>query len=67
MLYEIGDVNGDGHVTIADVSALIDLLLSGSATMMKHAQVERPASTLMPAIPFDKELVLEMPQRRLSH
>ena len=64
---DAADVNGDGHVTIADVSALIDLLLSGSASMMKHAQVERPASTLMPAIPFDKELVLEMPQRRLSH
>ena len=23
------DVNGDGHITIADVTALIDLLLSG--------------------------------------
>jgi len=25
-----GDVNGDGQVSIADVSALIDLLLSGN-------------------------------------
>ena len=28
--FVVGDVNGDGHVTISDVTALIDLLLSGS-------------------------------------
>lgn len=28
--YLRGDVNGDGQVSIADVSALIDLLLSGN-------------------------------------
>ncbi len=30
--YEAGDVNGDGRVTIADVSVLISSLLSGEAT-----------------------------------
>ena len=29
--YRIGDVNGDGEVSIADVTALIDILLSGNA------------------------------------
>ena len=29
--YIIGDVNGDGEVSIGDVSALIDLLLGGGA------------------------------------
>ena len=28
-----GDVNGDGEVNIADVNAVIDMILSGSATM----------------------------------
>ncbi len=27
--YQVGDVNGDGRVTIADVTALIDILLAG--------------------------------------
>jgi len=48
------------------VSALIDLLLSGSASITSPA----PAIVNGPGIPplRDKELVLEMPQRhRLSH
>jgi hypothetical protein len=28
--FKLGDVNKDGNVTIADVSALIDILLEGS-------------------------------------
>jgi len=36
-----GDVNGDGEVNIADVNALIDIILGGeaSATMMERADV----------------------------
>lgn len=32
----VGDVDGDGNVNIADVTALIDLLLSGGATVTDH-------------------------------
>ena len=34
-----GDVNGDGQVSIADVSALIDLLLGGSTISNPAADV----------------------------
>ena len=31
-----GDVDGNGHVTITDVTALIDLLLSGNTSLADH-------------------------------
>lgn len=37
--YKLGDVNGDGEVSIADVSALIDYLLSGYEIDMLAADV----------------------------
>ena len=33
MGYICGDVNGDGHITISDVTAMIDYLLSGSSVI----------------------------------
>lgn len=36
-----GDVDGDGSITISDVTALIDLLLSGDATSNNVADVNR--------------------------
>ena len=35
--YILGDVNGDGHVTIADVTTLIDYLLNGSGDINLQA------------------------------
>ena len=37
--YVPGDANGDGHVTIADVTAMISLLMSGSAVDNPAADV----------------------------
>ena len=41
--YPVGDVNGDGEVNIADVNALIDIILGGSADhdTMQRADVNR--------------------------
>ena len=43
----IGDVNGDGHVTISDVTALINYLLSGDGTNVnvKAADVNQDGNT----------------------
>lgn len=37
----VGDVNGDGHVTISDVSALIDYLLGSGITISEGADVNQ--------------------------
>ena len=37
--FPIGDVNHDGHVTIADVTALIDYLLSDSSAAPAEGDV----------------------------
>ena len=34
--FTLGDVNGDGYVTVADVTALISLVLSGNASAAAH-------------------------------
>lgn len=39
-----GDANGDGFVTIADVTTLIDYLLSGSEINMENADVDNSGS-----------------------
>ena len=39
-----GDVNGDGNVSIADVSVLIDLLLSGSSITNPAADVNQDSN-----------------------
>ena len=38
--YELGDVNDDGSVTISDVTALIDFLLSGDASGINQAAAD---------------------------
>ena len=35
-----GDVNGDGNVTVADVTALINLVLSGNASAAAHSAAD---------------------------
>ena len=40
MLPRPGDVNADGHITIADVTDLIDILLSGSAAYSANADAD---------------------------
>lgn len=40
----VGDVNGDGHVTISDVSTLIDYLLGSGITVSEGADVNQDGS-----------------------
>ena|GEM_PF-81484 len=40
MMPRPGDVNADGHITIADVTDLIDILLSGSAAYSANADAD---------------------------
>ncbi len=42
--FMLGDVNGDGNVSIADVSVLIDLLLSGSSITNPAADVNQDSN-----------------------
>ena len=44
---EPGDVNGDGAVNIADVTALIDYLLSGDAELIDEAAADVNGDTLI--------------------
>ena len=37
VVYRPGDVDGDGNVSIADVSALVDLVLSGEPSPVEEA------------------------------
>ena len=68
-----GDVNDDGNVTIADVTALIDYLLSGGASTVNYANADavvtapaaHSASASKPLIPH-KELVLDKQNARVA-
>ena len=55
-----GDINGDGHITISDLSGLIDILLEGNEEYLEYADVNNDGAITISDVSALIDILLNM-------